>query len=282
MRGVKPFMGIKNQDVTDRIENGERLPLPTSCPPRLFHLMTKCWSYDPTDRPSFKDIDQKLRLVRCAVCTSTVTLQIFECVCDMQSGNGIHLERTSSDAFLCHMLPNSFLQGYHRRRGSLFTHSTTTTAPQASPLQWIWGRNDTVFHYWYVAHREWKLKRHRRGEGSTKFLVTRAFAPGACFAFLPHYSLHCISPLPCITPWSSHPCPSSCLVICPLIQCCQSKFYTHCLPLRLTHFKFASFYQCTQCMVSSCACSGHLHSYSMHDNQSAWEKNVHSFRICPS
>ena len=63
MRGVKPFMGVKNQDVTDRIENGERLPLPQACPPRLFHLMTKCWSYDPMDRPSFRDIDQKLRLV---------------------------------------------------------------------------------------------------------------------------------------------------------------------------------------------------------------------------
>lgn len=72
-------------------------------------------------------------------------------------------------------------------------------------------------------------------------MVTRAFAPGACFAFLPRYSLHCISPLPRITSLSSHPCPSSCLVICPLIQCFQSKFYTYCLPLRLPHFKFTPF-----------------------------------------
>lgn len=44
MHGVKPFQGVKNNDVIGRIENGERLPMPPNCPPTLYSLMTKCWA----------------------------------------------------------------------------------------------------------------------------------------------------------------------------------------------------------------------------------------------
>lgn len=56
MFGVKPFQGVKNNDVIGRIENGERLPLPPKCPPHLYNLMSLCWSYEPSKRPSFKEI----------------------------------------------------------------------------------------------------------------------------------------------------------------------------------------------------------------------------------
>ncbi|XP_067128351.1 LOW QUALITY PROTEIN: focal adhesion kinase 1-like [Centruroides vittatus] len=61
MMGVKPFQGVKNNDVIGRIENGERLPLPSHCPPRLYSLMSQCWSYEPSKRPSFKEIKHVLR-----------------------------------------------------------------------------------------------------------------------------------------------------------------------------------------------------------------------------
>ena len=60
MFGVKPFQGVKNNDVIGRIENGERLPLPQACPPTLYSVMTLCWSYEPSKRPNFQDL--KLRL----------------------------------------------------------------------------------------------------------------------------------------------------------------------------------------------------------------------------
>ncbi|XP_054709539.1 focal adhesion kinase 1-like [Uloborus diversus] len=56
MYGVKPFQGIKNNDVIGRIENGERLPLPPKCPPHLYNLMSLCWAYEPSKRPTFKEI----------------------------------------------------------------------------------------------------------------------------------------------------------------------------------------------------------------------------------
>ncbi|XP_074035838.1 protein tyrosine kinase 2 Fak isoform X3 [Leptinotarsa decemlineata] len=61
MLGVKPFQGVKNNDVIGKIENGERLPLPPDCPPRLYSLMSQCWSYEPSKRPSFKDIKEILQ-----------------------------------------------------------------------------------------------------------------------------------------------------------------------------------------------------------------------------
>ena len=53
MRGVKPFVGIKNDEVISKIEVGERLPLPAEAPAPLFDLMNRCWSYDPDKRPGF-------------------------------------------------------------------------------------------------------------------------------------------------------------------------------------------------------------------------------------
>lgn len=60
MLGVKPFQGVKNNDVIGKIENGERLALPSGCPPRLYSLMSQCWCYEPSKRPSFKEIKEVL------------------------------------------------------------------------------------------------------------------------------------------------------------------------------------------------------------------------------
>ncbi|XP_056017631.1 focal adhesion kinase 1-like isoform X8 [Ostrea edulis] len=61
MYGIKPFQGVKNNDVIGKIENGERLPLPIDCPPSLYNLMCQCWSYEPSKRPSFADVKIRLR-----------------------------------------------------------------------------------------------------------------------------------------------------------------------------------------------------------------------------
>uniref|UniRef100_A0A8C3YGE9 Focal adhesion kinase 1 n=1 Tax=Catagonus wagneri TaxID=51154 RepID=A0A8C3YGE9_9CETA len=63
MLGVKPFQGVKNNDVIGRIENGERLPMPPSCPPTLYSLMTKCWAYDPGRRPRFTELKAQLSTI---------------------------------------------------------------------------------------------------------------------------------------------------------------------------------------------------------------------------
>lgn len=63
MHGVKPFQGVKNNDVIGRIENGERLPMPANCPPTLYSLMTKCWAYDPSRRPRFTELKAQLSTV---------------------------------------------------------------------------------------------------------------------------------------------------------------------------------------------------------------------------
>ncbi|XP_069033229.1 focal adhesion kinase 1-like isoform X7 [Embiotoca jacksoni] len=63
MYGIKPFQGVKNNDVIGRIENGERLAMPPQCPPTLYSLMTKCWSYDPSKRPRFTELKTQLSTI---------------------------------------------------------------------------------------------------------------------------------------------------------------------------------------------------------------------------
>ena len=61
MYGIKPFQGVKNNDVIGKIEAGERLALPYGCPPALYNLMCACWAYEPSRRPSFAEIKTYLR-----------------------------------------------------------------------------------------------------------------------------------------------------------------------------------------------------------------------------
>jgi len=65
MLGVKPFQGLRNGDVINKLDAGERLPLPPTAPVQLYSLMCDCWNYVPSDRPSFTQIKNFLRLVVC-------------------------------------------------------------------------------------------------------------------------------------------------------------------------------------------------------------------------
>ncbi|KAH0622931.1 hypothetical protein JD844_025847 [Phrynosoma platyrhinos] len=54
--GKQPFFWLENKDVIGVLEKGDRLPKPDACPPLLYALMTRCWDYDPNDRPKFKEL----------------------------------------------------------------------------------------------------------------------------------------------------------------------------------------------------------------------------------
>lgn len=60
MLGVKPFSGVKNNDVIGKLENGERLALPARCPPRLYSVMSRCWAYEPSQRPTAHSLKETL------------------------------------------------------------------------------------------------------------------------------------------------------------------------------------------------------------------------------
>ncbi|XP_061560862.1 protein tyrosine kinase 2 beta, b [Phycodurus eques] len=59
-RGRQPFFWLENRDVINRLERGIRLPKPDDCPPALYSLMTRCWSYDPRERPNFTELAVKI------------------------------------------------------------------------------------------------------------------------------------------------------------------------------------------------------------------------------
>ncbi|XP_068998129.1 protein tyrosine kinase 2 beta, b isoform X4 [Embiotoca jacksoni] len=58
--GQQPFFWLENRDVINQLEQGIRLPKPENCPPALYSLMTRCWSYDPGERPSFTELVVKI------------------------------------------------------------------------------------------------------------------------------------------------------------------------------------------------------------------------------
>uniref|UniRef100_A0AAR2JS85 non-specific protein-tyrosine kinase n=1 Tax=Pygocentrus nattereri TaxID=42514 RepID=A0AAR2JS85_PYGNA len=60
-RGQQPFFWLENKDVINQLEQGMRLPKPELCPPTLYSLMTRCWTYDPSERPRFTTLVCNLR-----------------------------------------------------------------------------------------------------------------------------------------------------------------------------------------------------------------------------
>lgn len=63
MLGVKPFSGVRNNDVIGKLENGERLALPPRCPPRVYSVMSRCWAYEPSQRPAAHQLKETLLYV---------------------------------------------------------------------------------------------------------------------------------------------------------------------------------------------------------------------------
>ncbi|XP_056323009.1 tyrosine-protein kinase SYK isoform X2 [Danio aesculapii] len=59
--GQKPYKGMKGNEVIQMIENGQRMSAPPDCPPEIYDLMKKCWTYKPDERPGFSVVEPRLR-----------------------------------------------------------------------------------------------------------------------------------------------------------------------------------------------------------------------------
>ncbi|XP_069376620.1 protein-tyrosine kinase 2-beta-like isoform X3 [Paralichthys olivaceus] len=52
----QPFSWLENGQVIHQLESGVRLPKPQFCPPTVFSLLNRCWTYEPHARPSFSQL----------------------------------------------------------------------------------------------------------------------------------------------------------------------------------------------------------------------------------
>ncbi|XP_059483949.1 tyrosine-protein kinase Shark [Neocloeon triangulifer] len=56
--GKQPYGEKRGAEVIQLVERGERLLKPIMCPDAVYRLMKSCWSYQPSERPSFADLLQ--------------------------------------------------------------------------------------------------------------------------------------------------------------------------------------------------------------------------------
>ncbi|KAM9334063.1 protein-tyrosine kinase 2-beta-like isoform 2-T2 [Symphorus nematophorus] len=52
----QPFFWLENGQVINQLETGVRLPKPQLCPPTVYTMLTRCWSYEPQSRPAFSQL----------------------------------------------------------------------------------------------------------------------------------------------------------------------------------------------------------------------------------
>ncbi len=59
--GEEPYTGWANQRICLEVSAGYRMPCPKGCPePAYDALIRPCWAHDPTARPSFEDLAQRI------------------------------------------------------------------------------------------------------------------------------------------------------------------------------------------------------------------------------
>jgi hypothetical protein len=66
-KGAMPYGGRTNVEVCDDVLAGHRLEQPKLCPDEVYEVMKQCWSDNPKERPSMKEIEEKI--------TSVINLQ---------------------------------------------------------------------------------------------------------------------------------------------------------------------------------------------------------------
>eukprot|EP00731_Ephydatia_muelleri_P018689 Em0011g729a len=66
--GHKPFEGVANENIIEKIDTGYRLPPPPGCPFMIYYIMIKCWNPDASSRPYFSDIHMSLSQNHSFVC----------------------------------------------------------------------------------------------------------------------------------------------------------------------------------------------------------------------
>ncbi|XP_020615847.1 muscle, skeletal receptor tyrosine-protein kinase-like [Orbicella faveolata] len=58
--GLTPYYGMNDDEVISLVEGGDTLPCPKECPNEMYEVMQGCWSSEPTERPRFNSIHQRI------------------------------------------------------------------------------------------------------------------------------------------------------------------------------------------------------------------------------
>ena len=53
---AQPYQGLTNDQVLRYVRDGNVMERPENCPNELYDLMTRCWAFDPRNRPTFTEI----------------------------------------------------------------------------------------------------------------------------------------------------------------------------------------------------------------------------------
>ncbi|XP_071442937.1 tyrosine-protein kinase Shark isoform X2 [Hetaerina americana] len=61
--GKQPYSDLRGVQVIQLVEKGERLPKPARCPEVVWELITKCWAYKSTERPTFSFLSDEFSSV---------------------------------------------------------------------------------------------------------------------------------------------------------------------------------------------------------------------------
>lgn len=59
--GMTPYPGVELSDVFYTLNSGHRMSRPTGCPEPIHQLMQHCWAWEPSDRPTFWELQERLQ-----------------------------------------------------------------------------------------------------------------------------------------------------------------------------------------------------------------------------
>lgn len=58
--GMTPYYGMNEDEVISLVDEGDILPCPKECPKEMYEVMEGCWNMEPSERPRFSSIHQRI------------------------------------------------------------------------------------------------------------------------------------------------------------------------------------------------------------------------------
>ena len=84
--GMTPYPGVELSEVFYTLNSGHRMGRPTGCPEPIHQLMQQCWAWEPSDRPAFWELHERLQSL-------LLNPNIFDLIEQQEAIDKEHLER---------------------------------------------------------------------------------------------------------------------------------------------------------------------------------------------
>lgn len=137
--GMAPYPGIELSEVYHKLENGYRMQCPENCPIPIYDLMQRCWSWEPSQRPTFDFLYRTISAMYQS-CASGYSLE-ETCLKSFDQSND---SPTAGSGHSSGFSSGTAASGTNFSKVNIVTNNSTNNVPQNVPYKKLSGSSPNI------------------------------------------------------------------------------------------------------------------------------------------